>query len=396
MSKQVSISNTLSDKEVNNISSDKPDLSDIINLDDFERVASQTLPEKSWAYISSGSNDNITRDANLAILKKIWLRPAVMRNVQHVNTKTTLFGCQLDLPIFIAPTGAVRTAGPDGELALARAASNSGIIQCIATPASYPHQEILNATADHAFFQVYVNKARAETERVLRLGIATGKVKAIFITADLPVVSKREADERVKSNANGADAKGAGLARQTGAFIDPSLNWDDIAWIRSMTDLPIVVKGIQRWEDAKLAMQHGCQGIILSNHGGRAADNALPAIITLLELHVHCPEVFGHLEILVDGGFRRGSDIVKAICLGASAVGLGRPFMYAVNYGQPGVEHAVNILRDEIETTMRLCGIKNLMEDSDPSCLNTTEVDHLVYKPNHLYMNKRSKRESHL
>ncbi|OBS20366.1 hypothetical protein FPOA_06738 [Fusarium poae] len=357
MSNSVSRSSTLRDKEDNNISSAKPDLSDIINLHDFERVASQTLSEKSWAYISSGSNDNITRDANLAILKKIWLRPAVMRNVQHVNTKTTLFSYHLDLPIFIAPTGAVCTAGPD---------------------------EILNATTEHAFFQVYVNKTRAETERVLRLGIATGKVKAIFVTADLPVVSKREADERVKSSANTSDAKGAGLARQTGAFIDPSLNWDDIGWIRSITNLPIVVKGIQRWEDAKLAVQYGCQGIILSNHGGRAADNALPAIITLLELHVHCPEVFGNLEILVDGGFRRGSDIVKAICLGASAVGLGRPFMYAVNYGQRGVEHAVNILRDEIETTMRLCGIKDLMQDSDPSCLNTAEVDHLVYKPNHL------------
>ncbi|KAF4331815.1 alpha-hydroxy acid dehydrogenase FMn-dependent [Fusarium beomiforme] len=383
----------------------KPPLRDIINLYDFEQVASQTLSKKSWAYISSGSCDNITRDANLAILRKIWLRPAVMRNVQNVNTKTTLFGCQLDLPIFIAPTGAVRTAGPDGELAMARAASSSGIIQCIATPASYPHQEILGATSKHAFFQIYVNKARTETERVLRQGIATGKIKAIFVTADLPVVSKREADERIKSDAvpgdespagSGRDQKGAGLARQGGDFIDPSLNWDDISWIRSLTDLPIVVKGIQRWEDAKLAMQHGCQGIILSNHGGRAADNALPAILILLELHRHCPEVFGALELLVDGGFRRGSDIVKAICLGASAVGLGRPFMYAVNYGQQGVEHAVNILRDEIQTTMRLCGIKNLMQDSNPTCLNTAEVDHLVYQPNQSYEKRWDKRQSRL
>ncbi|KAF9774891.1 hypothetical protein IL306_007061 [Fusarium sp. DS 682] len=143
-------------------------------------------------------------------------------------------------------------------------------------------------------------------------------------------------------------------------------------------------------------MQHGCQGIILSNHGGRAADNALPAILVLLELHKHCPEVFGALEILVDGGFRRGSDIVKAICLGASAVGLGRPFMYAVNYGQQGVEHAVNILRDEIQTTMRLCGIKNLMQDSDPKCLNTAEVDNLVYQPNQSYTKWWDKRQSRL
>lgn len=138
------------------------------------------------------------------------------------------------------------------------------------------------------------------------------------------------------------DWKGSGLARQTGSFIDPTLNWDDISWLRQLTNLPIVVKGIQRWEDAKLAMKSGCQGIVLSNHGGRAADGAPPTIVLLLELHRNCPEVFQALDILIDGGFRRGSDVVKAICLGASAVGLGRPFVYAVNYGQGGVSHAVN------------------------------------------------------
>jgi L-lactate dehydrogenase (cytochrome) len=184
---------------------------------------------------------------------------------------------------------------------------------------------------------------------MLRQISANSKVKAVFVTVDLPVVSKREDDERVKpenvvekSVSSGRDDKGAGLARRSGSFIDPALTWDDIPWIRQHTHLPIVIKGIQRWEDAVTACKLGCEGIVVSNHGGRAADTAPPSIITLLELHRNCPEVFASMEVLIDGGFRRGSDVVKAICLGASAVGMGRPFLYAVNYGTAGVEHAIS------------------------------------------------------
>ncbi|KAH7161596.1 putative mitochondrial cytochrome b2 [Dactylonectria macrodidyma] len=380
----------------------KPALDKIINLHDFESAAALTLSKKAWAYIQGAANDNFTRDANSAFLNKIWLRPSVMRNVGNVSTKTRLFGCQLDLPVFISPTGAVRTAGPEGELALARGAASMGIIQCIATPASYPHEEIIEATPQHAWFQLYLNKDKAKSQELLRLMTSSGKIKAIFVTADLPIVSKREADERAKaSNAveearTAPDWKGAGLARQTGSFIDPTLNWADLTWLRQHTTLPIVVKGIQRWEDAKLAMQNGCQGIVLSNHGGRAADGVSPTIILLLELHRNCPEVFSALEVLIDGGFRRGSDVVKAVCLGASAVGLGRPFVYAVNYGQDGVNHAVDILRDEIETAMRLCGMTDLMEDAHPDYVNTTNIDHCVLRGGHPYARKARKPNSRL
>uniref|UniRef100_A0A0D2XFA9 Cytochrome b2 n=1 Tax=Fusarium oxysporum (strain Fo5176) TaxID=660025 RepID=A0A0D2XFA9_FUSOF len=321
---------------------ERPPLRDIINLHDFENVASTALAKKEWAYISGGANDNLTRDANASFLGRIWLRPAVMRDVQTVNTTTELFGCNLQLPVYISPTGAALTGGEQGELALAKGAAKTGIIQTLATPSSFPHEDVLDATPERAFFQLYVNKNRKLSEDMLKKVTKTGKIKALFVTADLPVVSKREADERVKSeNAGpGEDWKGSGLARQTGSFIDPSLNWDDITWLRAQVDVPIVIKGIQRWEDAKLAMQHDVQGIVLSNHGGRAADTAPPAILLLLELHKNCPEVFNKLVVLVDGGFRRGSDVLKAICLGASAVGLGRPFAYSVGYGEDGVEHA--------------------------------------------------------
>ncbi|KAL2669970.1 hypothetical protein Neosp_014848 [[Neocosmospora] mangrovei] len=332
---------------------EKPDLDAIINLDDFEHAATKALSEKAIGYISSGSNDNDTRDANRSILRRILLRPRVMRNVRNVKTNTTLFGCELDIPVYISPTGAAKTGGAEGELTLARGAAAGGIVHCFATPSSYPHDEILDETPRQAFFQLYVNKDRKKSEAAIRQMDASGKIKAIFVTIDVPVVPKREADERIRSNetvsiggtksdVKGGDKKGAGLARQTGAFIDPSVDWGIISWLRNLTSLPILVKGIQTAHDARMAHRYGCDGIVISNHGGRAVDHAPPAILILLELQKNCPEVLESMEVLIDGGFRRGADVVKAICLGASAVGIGRSFLYSLSYGQQGVEHAIS------------------------------------------------------
>ncbi|KAM3533234.1 hypothetical protein MY4038_003459 [Beauveria bassiana] len=365
-------------------------LSSIINLYDFEASAKSSFSPKSWAYVNSASNDCITRDANIEMLKRIWFRPAVMRNVASVNTGTSLFGCNLDIPVYISAVGTVRAAHPKGELAFARGAASSGIVHCISTSASYPREEILDATPKHAWFQLYVDKDRRKTEQLLQLLQKSGKIKALFVTVDLAVVSKREEDERANQGPIDGlgvpDNKGAGLVRQSAAFIDPELSWADIPWIRKFSNLPIIVKGIQRWEDAQMAIQHGCNGIVVSNHGGRAADTAQPAIITLLELHKNLPEAFDKLTVLIDGGYRRGSDIVKAICLGASAVGLGRSFMYSVNYGEAGVAHATSLLREEIETAMRLCGMTNLMAEASPRFLNTKLVDGYVADREHEYL----------
>lgn len=392
---------------------DELSLDSIINLYDFEEIAQKCLAEKPWAIISGGSNDNITRDVNLSILRKIWLRPAILRDVGKAHTRTRLFGCDLDLPIYIAPMGGAKAGGPEGELAMAKGAYDSKIIHCIPTPTSFPHDEILEVTPKHAFFQVYVNKDREKTREAIQTMTKSGKIKAIFVTVDLPVISKREADERIKPDMPGGkkDKKGGGFTRQASSWIDPTFTWDDLRWIRTLTDLPIVVKGIQRARDAVIAMKMGCDGIVLTNHGGRAADTAPPGILTLLELHKNCPEVFGRMEILVDGGFRRGSDVVKAICLGASAVGIGRPFMYAIKYGSEGIEHAVEskshlmnvidylelteivVMKDEIETAMRLCGMTDLMRDAHPEFVNTAEIDHLVPNFQHPYARKVVKRE---
>lgn len=333
----------------------KPALDDIINLDDFEAVAKNTFNPKSWAYHSGAANDCFTRDENREFFRRIWLRPAIMRDVSRANTQSTLFGCKLDIPVFIAPVGAAKMSHEEGELPLARGAASSGIMHCISTMASYSLTEILDQTPSQAFYQLYINRDRSKTEALVRLAEKSGKVKALFVTADLPVMSKREADERIKldegtqwinvakdNDKPKGKKKSAGLAKANSSFIDPTLNWDDLRWLRSISNLPIVLKGVQRAEDARLANRAGFDGIVISNHGGRAADTTPPTILVLLEIHRYCPEVFGRMKVLVDGGFRRGSDIVKAICLGASAVGLGRSFAFALSYGQDGVEHAVS------------------------------------------------------
>ena len=239
---------------------------------------------------------------------------------------------------------------------------------------------------DQSFFlQLYVNSDRRKSTQLLQKARELG-VKAIFVTVDAHVPGKREADERIASenisspisgSASGNDKKGGGLGRLMGQYLDQTLNWDDIPWIRETSKLPIVIKGIQTAADAKKALDYGCEGIFISNHGGRSLDTVQPSILTLLELHKICPEVFHHMEVYVDGGITRGSDILKAICLGATAVGIGRPYLYSLAYGQEGVEHLSQIFKDELETSMRLCGITDI-EQAHPGLVNTNDLDHLV------------------
>ena len=201
------------------------------------------------------------------------------------------------------------------------------------------------------------------------------------------MTGKREADERiatenVSSPVSGAvvhnDKKGGGIGRLTGQYIDRTLSWDDLPWIKEASGLPIVVKGIQSAADAKKALEYDVAGLLISNHGGRCLDTAQPSLITLLELHRICPEVFDKgIEIYIDGGITRGSDILKALCLGATAVGIGRPFLYSLCYGQEGVEHMIAILKDELETSLRLAGVTDVL-DLHPGLVNTKDIDSLV------------------
>jgi L-lactate dehydrogenase (cytochrome) len=371
--------------------SERPELDSIINANDFEVAAQKTSSAKTWAFYSSAADDLITRDANRSLYSRIWFRPRIMRDVRAVSTSSTILGCATTLPIIISPAAMAKLIHPDGELAIARAAQSRGIIQCISTSASYPASEIVTSTADRNhpfFFQLYVDKQRHKSETLLRQLHQHKNVKAIFVTVDAAAAGKREADERVKADeslrspmtgvaAPKNDSRGGGYGRIMGSFIDPGLNWSDVAWLRSQTRLPLVLKGVTSASDVRLALDHGLDGVMLSNHGGRNLDTSPPAILTLLECHRRCPHVFGRLDIFVDGGIRRGTDVLKSLALGATAVGLGRPVLFATAYGQEGVEHLLDIMRDELEVAMRNCGVARL-EDVGPEMVNTGDLDHLV------------------
>ncbi|KAI0376652.1 FMN-dependent dehydrogenase-domain-containing protein [Hypomontagnella monticulosa] len=376
----------------------KPPLDSLINARDFEAAAEASFTPKAWAFVSSAATDCLTKERNRSAYSEIVLRPRVLRNVSNVDISTTILGHRITAPIFCAPTSMGRIFNPEGERELGRGCQRVGIPQCVSTSCSYPLPEVMDAVEDEqraangskpipVFFQLYVDKDRRKSEALLRMVRERG-VKAVLLTIDAPVIGKREADERVKSDESlrapmsGAqpknDKKGGSLGRLMGSFIDASLTWEDIAWLRkSAPGLPIVLKGIQTAMDAVKAMEAGVDAIYITNHGGRSLDTAPATILVLLELQKCCPQVFDKMEVYVDGGITRGTDIFKALCLGAKAVGIGRGFLFALNYGKGGVEQFVNILTDELVTTMQMCGITSL-DQVHPGLLHTGAVDYLV------------------
>lgn len=272
-----------------------------------------------------------------------------MIDVTDVNTNQTILGCKSGVPFLFCPTAMAKLVHPEGEKAVARGCRLHNVIQTISTQASYPIEDIVAQASgpdQSFFFQLYVNKDRSKSEELL-LRVQKLGIRAIFVTVDSPVPGKREDDERAKAEEGlsipsgskaRSDNKGGGYGRIMGRWVDASLNWKDVAWLRKSWSGPIVLKGVMTAMDARLAVQHGLDGIMLSNHGGRNLDTAPATMLQLLELHKSCPEVFDHLEVMVDGGVHRGTDVFKALCLGAKAVGIGRGFSYALNYGQEGIE----------------------------------------------------------
>ncbi|RSH77748.1 uncharacterized protein EHS24_002806 [Apiotrichum porosum] len=367
----------------------KIDLSEIVGWPDLDEAARRNMTPKAWAYISAGATDMYSLDLNRKSWNQVLLRPRYFVDVEEVDCSTTMMGQRTSVPFFISPTGMSKLAHPAGEPGIATAAGENDVIQMVSTNSSAPLKAIVEGRSrpdQVQFMQLYVNKDRPLSEELLRQVNAYG-MKAVFVTVDCPTPGKREADERdrsvvgVQSGTSGgvvqSDKKGGGIGRTTGAYIDAKLNWEDIKWLRKHTPLPIGVKGIQCAEDAVRCADMGVDAIYLSNHGGRALDTAPPALYTLLELRQLRPDVLEKCEVYIDGGVRRGTDVVKALCLGARGVGMGRPFLYALTYGPEGVTHAIDIMRDEIEQTMRLVGVTKL-DQLGPHLLNTRALDPLV------------------
>ena len=389
--------------------SEKPPLESIINAHDFEVAARNTSTAKTWAFYSSASNDLVTRDANASLFSRIWFRPRTMRKVRQISTETNLLGQPANFPLFVSPAAMARLIHPDGELAIGRACKTRGVIQSISNNASYAATDIVSQSevSDHPFiFQLYVDNRKEKTNALLKQIKSHKNIKAIMVTVDAAAAGKREADERVKAdesienpmqkNKPKNDKKGGGYGRLMAGFIDQNLNWEYLSWLRSEVgyDMPMLTKGVMSADDVKMALDAGLDGCVLSNHGGRNLDTSPPPIMVLLEVHARFPEIIRDhhpnspsvksgqtkpFSILIDGGVRRGTDILKCVCLGAVSVGVGRPVLFATGYGQEGVEHLIDILRDEFEVAMRNNGITSI-EQCSPEYINTGDIDHMVSK----------------
>ncbi|KAK2813293.1 hypothetical protein FQN50_000607 [Emmonsiellopsis sp. PD_5] len=376
-----------------------PPMSSLLNLDEIEHLATKHLSRKAWAYYYSAADDLTSKSLNNTIYRSILLRPRVFIDCTTCTLSTTIFGGQhkLGLPIFVCPAAMARLAHPAGEAGIAAACARFNAMQLISNNASMTPEEIVaDAPRDQVFgWQIYVQINRAKSEAMLARINKLPAIKFVCLTLDAPVPGKREHDERMKNEvqtgsvsglvkaAGGSPLEGGGgIGQQLFAGTDPSLTWrQTLPWLARHTELPIVLKGVQTHEDAYIASLHAPQvkAIILSNHGGRAMDTAPPAVHTLLEIRKYCPEVFERVEVWVDGGIRRGTDVVKALALGARCVGVGRAALFGLGAGGvEGVERVLEILSDETKTAMRLLGVEKV-DELGLQHVNARAVEQQIY-----------------
>lgn len=379
------------------LDSTKRKLAVAANVEDLRRLAKRRLPGGVFDYIDGGAEDELSLDRNSSAYHRLEYKPRILRDVSKINTETTLLGRAIPLPLVFAPTGFTRIADPQGELAVARAAARAGIPYGLSTMGTRSIEEVAAVSSGPKWFQVYTWRDRGMVKDLLERA-AAANYEAIQLTVDTAVLGRRERDVRrgytlppkiglgtildgmrhpgwtidflrndpitfasVASNNTAGDGSSAiTLSEYINSQFDPALSWQEIEWLRSVWDGPIVLKGIQTVADAELAVQHGVDGIALSNHGGRQLDGA-PSIIELVEPVAQ--QVGGQIDIIADGGVRRGSDIFKAVALGATAVMAGRAYLYALGAaGEPGVDHVIDLLVEGLERTMALTGCQEIAD----------------------------------
>lgn len=332
--------------------------SQLVNLFDFEAAARERLPKPEYDYIAGGATDEISVDRNRRAYASWALRPRVLRNVAQLDLSTTVLGTKVSLPVLIAPCGGHKKAHPEGEFATFRAAAACGTIFVVSANASADFTELRQAAKGPLWLQLYPFRDREMTKDWLARAKETG-YQAVCVTLDSQWPAKRERNIRNQyENRRGVNfARGGGEERRRGAHPgggDPAATWKDLEWIKSIAGLPVVAKGIMTGEDVELCVGAGADGVIVSNHGGRHLDNTLATIEVLPEAVAAAK---GKLEVYLDGGIRRGADVVKAIALGARAVFIGRPLFWGLAVdGEKGVVRVLDILREEIEITMAKCG----------------------------------------
>ena len=375
-------------------------LSSAANVEDLRRMAKRRLPAGVFDYIDGAAEDESAMARNASRFGDRTLVPRVLKDVSEIDASTTILGQRVPMPLIIAPTGFPRIAHPEGELATARAAAKAGIPFSLSTMGTRSIEEVAAISSGRKWFQVYVWRDRELTKDMLARCKEHG-FEALYITVDTAVLGRRERDVRrgmslppklgldtflegaVRprwvmeflrnepivfsnvavstkrlSNSTEDGSSAVSLAEYINSQFDPRLSWDDVAWIRSNWDGPVILKGIQSVADAKIAASEGIEAIALSNHGGRQLDSS-PAIIDLVAPVADA--VGGQTEIYCDGGVRRGSDVVKAVALGATACMIGRPHLYALAAGgEQGVGHMLDFFQNGVEQTMALSGVASM------------------------------------
>ena len=330
-----------------------------INLFEFEDFAKERLPKEEYDYIAGGATDEISVDRNRRAYASWAFRPRVLRDVSTLDLSTTVLGTRVSLPVLIAPCGGHKRAHPEGEIATYRAATACGSIMAVSANSNTSFEDLAKAANGHLWVQMYPFRDKEMTQEWLDRAKEAG-YEAVIVTLDSQWPPKRE--RNIRNNyrrtrgvnypaASGETPRPAGRA---GEGSDPAATWNDLAWVKSASDLPVVAKGILTGEDVELCAEAGADGVIVSNHGGRHLDNTLATVEVLSEAVAAAK---GKMEIYLDGGIRRGADVVKAIALGAKAVFIGRPLFWGLAVdGEKGVVRVFDILREEIEITMAKCG----------------------------------------
>jgi 4-hydroxymandelate oxidase len=343
----------------------------------FEPLARKRLSKMAYDYVRSGGADEISMRENRAGFERLRLSPSVLVDVSEINTRVNLFGGELESPILLAPVAYHRLYHAEGEIGTARGASAAGAGFVVSTFTTTAIDDIARNTQRPIWFQLYVQRDRGFTKDMVQRAVASG-CKAVCLTVDTPVLGNRYGQlsfglpkELECVHLRGLTLSGPGVSQATqghktqrssiyDTLFDPSFNWNDLEWLRSVAGVPVILKGVLSAEDGRLAVSCGADGVIVSNHGGRNLDT-VPATIDALPRVVEA--VAGRIPVMLDSGIRRGTDVLAALALGAKAVFIGRPYIYGLALGGArGVERVISILRDELERAMALTGRRSIEE----------------------------------
>lgn len=347
---------------------------------DFQQLARDVLPPAHWGYMASGVDDNATRDANHNAYSHIQLHPRLLVDVSKIDYSIELFGVKYDSPIFLCPVSGQRVFHNDGELASGRAAKAKNSMQILSTGTSYAVEEVAKARGSAPWYQLYMPAKWEDGEKLVKR-VEDAGCPAIAWTIDLLGGRNLETAERFRrtdtrdcitchATANGGGGPSPMTQGLSGRGLNPrDANWEWFDRLRKTTKLKLLLKGVQSGDDAKMARERGVDGLIVSNHGGRATETLRPTVETLQEVI----EVVGNqIPVLIDGGIRRGTDAFKALAMGARAVGIGRPQVWGLAaFGQDGVERVIDILRAELNMTMRQCGTPTVAQITRSSVIST-------------------------